>query len=201
LANLESQVTNRVAKPFENWNQARETGTDRYRALMDLKKRVEADWPPIECQTREVEQLLQAARREENRLQGSGRTVSDVRSALGRVTGYYRELTSEAQEVERQTQGDQQKLRDLVSRIEHWQRSLQSYGRSHSRDDYVEDGVDRRLSEIEKEIRDLQRRWRGAPPSYREASRELESLWHRSRRDIDTRDGRSVQARDVDEAR
>jgi chromosome segregation ATPase len=183
LSNLQSQVRAPLEKSFATLEKLGPEAHKEVNTLKALKNRAQATWPALTCDSQTAENLLDAARKHEERLHRSGRTVTDVHQQLNAAIQQYRTAISEAQTQQKHLRQARNDLQNELNRLARWQGQLKAYQQSHSEDADIREAVHMRLNEIERAMRRARRR-HNTPLPLSEASRMLQELWTLAHQDL-----------------
>jgi len=177
LENIRSHIRDQIGDLHDTLQETRQEAVARFDALLDLKRTSETDWPPLVCDTRQAESLIDAAGRDERQLHNSGGTVPQVLKLVRKLIRSYKSVINETEAKEKTNQNDRHNLQQLLDRAGRWQRQLEAYRESHREDVAVAQAVQARLSQVDKAIAKTKRRYRRTPLSYSQAKGVLQELW------------------------
>jgi DNA repair exonuclease SbcCD ATPase subunit len=174
---LRTQIKEPISAPTSALESARREALARLDALTLVAREAEAAWPPIVCDTRAAEDLLDRAQHEERNLSRSGATTSGVLTALNNALRFYKDLISEAQLREQRCREERWTLDEMVERLDEWEEQLEAYGRARRDDPAIEQAINSRLAQVARVRGREKRRSNEQPVRFEQARRVLENLW------------------------
>jgi hypothetical protein len=195
---IRSQIRDRVRDRYDDLEKKRQAARRKVEELGRLKRESESTWPPLICDTRWAQELLEHIRREEQELQNSGRTVSGAVKRLNALVASYERLISEVNGQEGQLRQERQDLQHLLDQLDRWEGQLKAYRGFHYQDQAITEAVQVRLSEIHRAVRDEKRRL-NRPLAYSEARQALQTVWSFAHdRDLPLDGGQVIRVRDIE---
>jgi ABC-type transporter Mla subunit MlaD len=196
--NVRSQIRDRVRDRYDDLEKKRQEARGKVEELGKLKRESESAWPPLICDTRWAQELLERTQREEQELHGSGRTVSGAVKRLNALVASYERLISEVNGQEGQLRQERQDLQRLLDQLDRWEGQLKAYRGFHYQDQAITEAVQVRLSEIHRAVRDEKRRL-SRPLAYSEARQALQTVWAFAHdRDLSLDGGQVIRVRDIE---
>jgi hypothetical protein len=197
-AALRTHVEQPLQESMAALEKARRQAQDRMGGLDGLRHDVERGWPPFVCDTDSAARRLRAARDEEERLHGSGRTVDEVSAMVERISDRYAGARTEADGIYDRVRREQEDLLKLAAALERWQDCLSRYRAAHAQESAVAAALDERIAYMQAETNRLRQRWQRRAPEAREAREGLRQVWQEAREEIRPEGGHGLRARDIE---